>query len=546
MTQLLKLRDYQEQKINDVDAEWAKGIKRTAIVLATGTGKTVVFSHIAKRFLEAANRGEGVLILVHRDELVDQAVSKLRDVVAGMPIGIVKAAQNDVSARVIVGSVQTLRNSARLSQLRRIGLVIVDECHHAAAASYVKVMTELGCYDDASEVVALGVTATLSRSDGKGLGNVWQTIAGEPYDVLDGIGDGWLTDVTGRYVTVGGLTLADMALSRGDFKVSSLTEALATSEARRFVVESYTEHAREMPGVVFVPSVQSAWDFTEAFSDAGYSVAAVWGDMDTEDRKLTLKRFREGDTQLLVNCMVLTEGFDAPRASCAVIARPTTNAALYTQMVGRVLRPFPGKDRALVLDVVGASRDHRLATLADLSTGRISDIVEGETLREAVERERRRSGSTLSGFRLDWDEVDLFHRSRAVWLQTYGGIWFIGTGNALVFIWPTGDAYSVGIRPRHISGGRWVREGISLDAALSWGETAATEYAEAWQGVKGKSFGMTRSASWRRQPASRNAMDHAVRIGIPLDRLGGDLRAGALSDMIDIHEASAVLDKKRK
>jgi superfamily II DNA or RNA helicase len=542
---LLSLRDYQENAINAADAEWGKGYKRTAIVLATGTGKTVIFSHVTRRFLEAGNRGEKVLILVHRDELVDQAVGKLRDVIAGMPIGVVKAERNEVDRRVIVGSVQTLRNSARLAQLGRVGLVIVDECHHAAAASYVKIMTELGCYDDTSEVLALGVTATLSRNDGKGLGNVWQTVAGEPYDVLDGIADGWLTDVRGHLVTVDGLTLSDLALSRGDFKVGSLTEALATSEARRFVVESYTEHAHDMPGVVFVPSVRSAFDFTEAFADAGYSVAAVWGDMDHEDRKLTLKRFREGDTQLLVNCMVLTEGFDAPRAQCAVIARPTTSAALYTQMVGRVLRPFPGKGAALVLDVVGASRDHRLATLADLSTGRISQISEGETLREAVERERKRSGSQLAGYTLDWDEVDLFHRSRAVWLQTYAGTWFIGVGNALVFIWPTGDTYSVGIRPRYISGGRWIREGISLDAAMSWGEIEAERYAQAWQNRADKTFGMTRTASWRRSPASRKAMDHAVRIGLTLDQLGGDLRAGQLSDMIDIHEASAKLDAKK-
>jgi superfamily II DNA or RNA helicase len=545
MAQLLKLRDYQSSAIDAVDAEWAKGIKRTALVLATGTGKTVIFSHVARRFLETADKGEGVLILVHRDELADQAANKLRDVVAGMQVGIVKAGRNDVNARVIIGSVQTLRNSARLEQLRRIGLVIVDECHHAAAASYVKIMTELGCYDDASPVVSLGVTATLSRNDGKGLGEVWQTIAGEPYDILDGIADGWLTDVRGHLVTVDGLTLSDLSMSRGDFKVGSLTEALETSDARRFVIESYTEHARDMPGVVFVPSVKSAFDFTEAFSDAGYSVAAVWGDMDHEDRKLALKRFREGDTQLLVNCMVLTEGFDAPRAQCAVIARPTTSPTLYTQMVGRVLRPFPGKGAALVLDVVGASRDHRLATLADLSTGRITEITEGETLREAAERERKRTGSQLAGYTMGWDEVDLFHRSRAIWLQTYGGTWFIGVGNALVFIWPTGDAYSVGIRPRFISGGRWIREGVSLDAAMAWGEAEADRYAEAWQNKIDKSFGTTRSASWRRSPASRKAMDRALRIGITLDQLSGDLRAGALSDMIDRHEASAKLDTKK-
>jgi superfamily II DNA or RNA helicase len=545
MTQLLKLREYQEQKIKDVEAEWSKGVRRTAIVLATGTGKTVIFSHVARRYL-SPTEPDKVLILVHRDELADQAAEKLRDVVAGMPVGIVKAERNETGARVIVGSVQTLRNSARLSQIGPVGLVIVDECHHAAAPSYVKVMTELGCYDDDSDTLALGVTATLTRADGKGLGDVWQTVAGKPYDVLDGIADGYLADVTGRKCTVNGLTLGQIATSNGDLRTGSLSEALKTADARRFVVESYTEHARDMPGIVFVPDVASAFDFTESFADAGYDVAAIWGEMDREDRKLTLKRAREGDLQVLVNCMVLTEGTDIPRLQCAVIARPTTNAALYMQMAGRVLRPFPGKDRALILDVVGISDDYRLATIADLTSRRIETIAEGESLREAVERERKRRNPLFIDYVMDWDEVDLFHRSRAVWLQTYGGIWFIGTGNALVFIWPDGDRYSVGIRPRRISGGRWIRQGVSLEAAMSWGEDEADRYAEAWQGSRGKSFGMSRSASWRRQPASRNAMDHALRIGIPLDRLGGDLRAGQLSDMIDVHEASAVLDKRRK
>jgi hypothetical protein len=445
---------------------------------------------------------------------------------------------------VIVGSVQTLRNSDRLRQLGRVGLVIVDECHHAAAPSYVKIMTELGCYDDASDTIAVGVSATLTRADGKGLGDVWQTIAGEPYDVLDGIADGWLSDVSGRKCTVGGLTLGQIAMSNGDLRAGSLSEALKTADARRFVVESYTEHARDMPGIVFVPDVASAFDFTESFADAGYDVATIWGEMPKEDRKLTLKRAREGDLQVIVNCMVLTEGTDIPRLQCAVIARPTTNAGLYMQMAGRVLRPFPGKDRALILDVVGVSDDYRLATIADLTSKRITDIVEGESLREAVERERKRRNPLFIDYVMDWDEVDLFHRSRAVWLQTNGGVWFIGVGNALVFIWPDGDRYSVGIRPRHISGGRWVRQGVSLEAAMSWGEAEADRYAEAWQARQDRAYGMSRSASWRRSPASRKAMDHALRIGIPLDRLGGDLRAGQLSDMIDIHEASAVLDRK--
>jgi hypothetical protein len=249
----------------------------------------------------------------------------------------------------------------------------------------------------------------------------------------------------------------------------------------------------------------------------------------------------------LVNCQVLTEGFDAPRAQCAVIARPTTSAALYVQMVGRVLRPYPGKDRALVLDVVGASEDHRLATISDLTTRRIERIAEGESLREAVERERKRKNPKFTNYVLDVDEFDLFHRSRAVWLQTYDGVWFLPVMNAAVFIWPaTDDLYRVGLRPVNRPGGRFVRDGLSLDAALSWGEQVADQYAsayvESYPGER-KDFDRSARASWRRSGVTSAQLREASRIGLRLDKIG-DMNRGTLSDMINIHKVSRLLDRK--
>jgi len=544
MSDLLSLRKYQEDALLSVSAEWSSGRKRVAIVLATGTGKTVIFSHMTLAHLTSA--GSRVLILVHRDELVDQAVSKLHDVATGFKIGVVKGSRNDVNANVIVGSVQTLRRPNRLAQLSNIGLVIVDECHHAAAKSYRDIMTALGCFDDDRPTLALGVTATLSRNDGKALGDVWETVAGKPYDILDGIADGYLCDVSGRLVTVEGLSLGDVAMRGGDFGDGSLSDALTTADARRFVVSAYGEHARDLPGIVFVPSVKAAFDFTEAFAEAGYDVATVWGAMDPDDRKRVLADYRNGRLQILVNCQVLTEGFDAPRAQCAVIARPTTSAALYVQMVGRVLRPYPGKDRALVLDVVGASEDHRLATIADLTTRRIEKIAEGETLREAVERERKRKNPKFTNYVLDVDEFDLFHRSRAVWLQTYAGVWFLPVMNAAVFIWPaTEDLYRVGLRPVNRPGGRFIRDGLSLDAALSWGEQVADQYAgayvESYPGER-KDFDRSARASWRRSGVTSAQLREAARIGLRLDKIG-DMNRGTLSDMINIHKVSKLLDK---
>ena len=544
MPDVLKLRDYQEDRLLAAAKAWLMGRKRVAIVLMTGLGKTVIFAHAALGHV--TSQSTAVLILVHRDELVDQAVSSLRDVADGFKIGVVKADRNDVNADVIVGSVQTLRRMDRLSRLRKIGMVIVDECHHAAAKSYVDIMTSLGCYDDASDVVSLGVTATLSRADNKSLGYVWEVVAGEPYDVLDAIHDGWLVDVAGRRVEVDGLTLPDLQ-SRGDFGDASLSDVLSTSDARRFVADAYGKHAADMPGIVFVPSVETAFDFTETFADAGYDVATVWGAMDRDDRKRVLSDYREGKIQILVNCQVLTEGFDAPRAQCAVIARPTTSANLYVQMVGRVLRPFPGKGRALVLDVVGASEDHRLSTIADLTTKRL-EITPGESLRDALEREKKRRNPKFAEYVLDVEEFDLFHRSRAVWLQTYKGVWFLPVMNAVVFIWPGKQGrYRVGIRPTNRPGGRFLREDLSLDAALAWGEQAADDYADAYASAlpeERKAFDRSHRASWRRQRISSGQLKVAESMGLDLTPESLPDNCGRMSDMISVHKVSQILDKE--
>lgn len=534
-TELLPLRRYQRRAIESVREAWQKG-QRPAVVSATGTGKTVTFSHL---IAESREMGRAI-VLVHRDELVRQAVNKLREVESGMRVGVVKAEENETEADVIVASVQTLRSQARRDPIKNVGLIVVDECHHAAAASYRTVLSHW------PEARVVGFTATLSRQDSKSLGDVFDVVACR-YDVLDAINEGWLCDVTGRMVTVDGMSLADVAMRAGDLAAGSLSDTLLTSEAQNYVVEAYTEHARNMPGIVFTPSVAATHAFTEAFGDAGYSVASVWGDMPSEDRTAALKAYSAGDLQILVNCQVLTEGFDAPRAQCAVIARPTTSPALYIQMVGRVLRPYPGKDRALVLDVVGASQDHKLATLADLSTRRISEVRPGESVMEAARREVAARNPNLSGYVVASEEVDLFHRSRRVWLQTHGGVWFIRSANAVVFLWPGSepDRYHVGIRPLQRPGGRWVHKDLTLHYAMEWGEKAASDYAQTWEDMRGESvtFLERRSASWRNRPANPGQVQHAESLGIPG---AATMTRGQVSDAIAIFYASETLDHGRK
>jgi len=536
---MLSLRPYQVEAIEAVGRDWREGIRRPALAMATGTGKTLTAAHIIAD--RQAGTGEPVLFLVHRDELATQSAEAFGN--HGLDVGVIKAGQNDVGAPVMVGSVQTLARESRRSQLpSNLDLIVVDEAHHATAASYRSLLTHVGAFDPQGRSVALGLSATLSRKGG-GLGRVWDNVS-FTYDILDGIADGYLTDVVGQLVTVDGMSLANVKVTGGDFQKTSLSELLSAKDTIDTVVAAYTEHARKMYGFVFTPDVDSAHRYAAAFRGAGYATEVVWGDMPVDDRRLIMKRARAGEIQILVNCGIFTEGTDLPRFQCAVIARPTTSETLYIQMVGRVLRLFPGKGKALVLDIAGVTQDHRLATLADLSTKRIKEVRPGESLKEAAQREIKARNSNLAGYVIGSEEVDLFHRSRSLWQQTHGGVWFLAMGNAVAYLHPsrTEGLYHVGAKA--FTGGRTrpIKLDLPLGLAMSWGEQYAAEYYETWQAQAGKSFGTDRNARWRRGVPSAKLIAFANSFGIEVPE---GARAGELSGIIEVERASAILDRKK-
>jgi superfamily II DNA or RNA helicase len=235
--------------------------------------------------------------------------------------------------------------------------------------------------------------------------------------------------------------------------------------------------------------------------------------------------------------MVLTEGWDSPATSCAIIARPTQSAALYTQMVGRILRPFPGKDDALVLDVVGVTGRHRLRSLTDLSKVEVRD---GETLVEAQERVATEQRDRMEKVRIEGTrksrEVELFSASHAVWLKTYAGIDFIPVRDGLIVLWGDEDGtYRVGVKNKGRKG-EWVLRGIDFEYALAWGEQIANER-DATVADKNR--------AWRRAKPSQAQLDLALKLfPAKVDEIV-NMRKGALSDRISIHFASRELDPRR-
>jgi len=526
----LKLRSYQLEAIAAI-REHLDAHTRTAVVLPTGMGKTVVFSHLIAQTIETT--GKKVVVLVHRDELAEQAASKVRSVAPDAVVGIVKAERNEIDADVLVCSVQTLARPRRREMIDpdAVGMVIVDECHHALARSWREVLDHFGKQ-------TVGFTATLARGDGLGLGDVWESVAYER-SIEYGIDHGFLSDVRGQSVTIDGFDLATIAKSRGDYQEGKLGDALISVNAGSAVAEAYREFATAADGsirrgILFAPTVASAFHFADALNAEGIATETITGETSKEDRELAYKKFAAGDLRVLSNCMVLTEGFDAPHAEVAVIARPTQSAPLYTQMVGRVLRPFPGKVDALVLDVVGIAGKHALKTLKDLTTVPVN---EGESITEAqeriaVEREEAIAGEKIAGERKS-RVVELFAASHSVWLQTKGGTYFIPFRGGVVCLWTKdGIRYSVGIK-RDRQPGTWLYSDLdSIEVAMAWGEQTANEIDPTVA---------TKDRAWRKAKPSDAQLDLAIRMRLaPVDELVA-MRRGAVSDLLSIHFASREL-----
>lgn len=519
-------RPYQTEAIQALTAGWEGDTSRLAVVLPTGAGKTVVFANLISGMLNQLN-GRRALVIAHSKELIDQAAEKIRAVRPDLRVGIVKAQFNDHhDVDVIVASIQTLAVERRRKAIQDIGLIIVDECHHAAARTYMETLEHFGAWRG---VPVAGFTATMTRQGG-GLAEVWEEVV-FTLDILDMIRDGYLVDVTGKRVVVEGLNLDKVKTRNGDLADGQLGQALDDSGAADVVADAYKEFASDRPGVVFTPTVATAQTMADAFNEAGITAATIWGDMPKEARQTALKWYENGDVQVLTNCMVLTEGFDAPWTSCVVIARPTKSPGLYCQMVGRGLRLHDGKQNALVLDVLGASTRHKLASIVDLTGKDVSAPKEGQSLGEASDEDDLAAAALGE---VEWEDVNLFHESPVRWLQTDAGLWFIPL-KASTYLFLIRGTEPGAYRLRYHDPAQGVlAPGVDneypLAEAMAWQESRARQLAS-------PAF-FERAARHRdRTPsAKQRAWCRYKRVLIPAGST-----AGEVSDLMDIYEASHAL-----
>lgn len=412
----VEARPYQDECLKAIENAELHGCRRVAVQLPTGSGKTFLFSRYAQM------RNNRTIIIAHRDELIEQAVDKIKAVWPDVDVGVVKAERNELDHQVIVASQQTICNANRLRQLPNdVDLIITDEAHHAAAPTYLEIYDHFNAGDNDGPM-HLGVTATLNRTDGKGLGKVYDEIVYEK-NILELITEGYLCDLKCREIKTG----VDISSARGyrDYKERAMTELINTDNCNKLIVDTWLEHAAKRVTIGFCVSVPHALALASQFKGAGVKSEAVHCKMHIDDRRKILKDYAKGEIDVITNYGILTEGYDNPRTDCIIVARPTKSDLLYTQMVGRGTRVHPEKKDCLILDVACISSKRDILALPDLF-GLERAPVEEETIVEAVEneqeeREQRARRTVGTGKGRVARKVDVFASSRLSWIKISDG-----------------------------------------------------------------------------------------------------------------------------
>jgi len=350
----MQTREYQEAARRAVHAEWDRGVQKTLLTMPTGTGKTIVFAKITE---DEVRKGNRVLILAHRGELLQQAADKL-SAATGLGCAVEKAENSCLGSwyRVVVGSVQTLMRDKRLSSFPSdyFDNIIVDEAHHCISESYQHVLAHF------CDAKVLGVTATPDRGDMKNLGTYFESLAYE-YTLPKAIKAGYLSPIRAQTIPLK-LDLTGVGTQAGDYKLSDLGNALDPYLYQ--IADEMQKYCADRKTVVFLPLIRTSQKFRDILESKGFKAAEVNGE--SIERAEILRDFDAGHYNVLCNSMLLTEGWDCPSVDCIVMLRPTKIRSLYAQCVGRGTRLYPGKNDLLLLDFLWHTERHELCHPAHL------------------------------------------------------------------------------------------------------------------------------------------------------------------------------------
>ena len=350
---------------------------RQVTVLPTGTGKTAVMAELATR---NARKGKRTLVCVHREELIPQTIRAMEAAGYTGKVGIVQAARKDWQADVVVAMQQTLRRV--LDDVPRFDVAIIDEAHRyttkVSGHALLDVLEKGG-----AKVYGFTATPSINMKPIYGPGKPFTGVSFKR-TIPWAITNGYLSDVRAKTVKLGMDMSKVKTDSAGDWAAGSLSTSMLAVRAPERIVESWQKEAADRTrSIAFCPTVEFGRELAKKFRKATSRVGQVYGTTPKEERAETIEAFRLGEIEVLVNVIVGAEGFDVPELDCVLMARPTKSWTLYTQCVGRGLRPSPGKRDCLVLDYSGASQTLDLATLPKVVGAK--DLKPGKSLRELVE-----------------------------------------------------------------------------------------------------------------------------------------------------------------
>jgi DNA repair protein RadD len=343
-----ELRQYQIDVVERCREQIAGGKKRICLVAPTGAGKTIVAGSM---IAGAVGKTKRVLFLAHTREIIGQTSAKLQ--AFGIPHGIIAAdltrgEYHDVQ----VASVQTFWS--RVMRSKRIAppaadVLFVDEAHHIRARTWREII------DVYPNAVLIGLTATPCRGDGRGLGEIFDVLVQCP-QVPALIKLGYL--VPTKTFAPAPPDLRGVRVQGGDYVTRQLGERMNVDALIGDIVVHWLRHANGLKTIIFAVDVAHSIHITREFVAAGVNCEHVDGSTPKPVRDAILRRLANGATTVVSNCAVLSEGVDAPNIACLILARPTKQLGLYRQMIGRGLRPAPGKNALTVLDHSGAIYAH--------------------------------------------------------------------------------------------------------------------------------------------------------------------------------------------
>lgn len=537
----MTLRPYQADALATLEKDLAAELRELGISLPTGTGKTHIMTELGKRGADnvVPYHGPGrVLYLLHRDTLIEQTAAKLRQYCTpGTSIGILKAERNETGAQIIVASIHSLRSEKRRAKLPPIKLVVVDEAHVSVSATYKAVFEHLGVGKPDGPIM-VGFSATWTRSDDTGLGDVWKKIS-YTRTIKWAVQNKFL--VPPKAIQVGaGVDLSEVRVSRttGDYRDEDLGKAVMLEELRDSVVAAMHKYGDGRPAALFAPTVEAAEYFLDGLRDAGITAEGLYGTTSAAVRRQRFAAHREGSVRVLGTCTALAEGWDCPPCSLILLVRPIRHEGLFVQIFGRALRPWPGKQDALLLDFVRATDDLKLRNAVDLGETAYKDTDDGllpldeDVIREPIERDPKKIRQRKSSY-----EVELFAGTSVQWLMGPSGIPFVPLGKSgMCFIveslsgWHVAEADGTWKATGTPNGKFIYSELPSQDDALE----LASEYAE-----EHGQYVAQRGAAWRSGAPSDAQKEFAAGLGIQDADM---MTRGVLSDEISVRRASSILN----